>query len=131
MARRKSRTLTEVELEFMHVVWSKGEVSTEDVLKALESEGRRLSDGSVRKVLSILVDKGYLSRRPQGRGFLYKAAVPREKANRHMVADLLKRAFGGSAALMVASLIDSRGVSEKDIREIKKLLAEREGRREG
>ena len=31
MARRKTRTFTEVELEFMHVIWLGGEVTTEDV----------------------------------------------------------------------------------------------------
>ncbi len=67
MARRKSRTLTEVELEFMLVVWEAGEVTTEDVLAALRRQGRHLSDGSVRKVLGILLAKGYLSRKPVGR----------------------------------------------------------------
>ena len=60
MARRRSRILTEVELEFMQVIWSRGKVTTEDVRNALRHEGRHLSDGSIRKVLSILVKKGYV-----------------------------------------------------------------------
>jgi len=131
LARRKSKTLTEVELEFMQVIWaSGGEVTTEDVLEALRRQGRPLADGSVRKVLSILVTKGYVLRRRQGRSFLYRAKVPRDKASRSMVVDLLKRAFGGSAALMVAALLDSRQVRCGDIREIKKLIAEREQERQ-
>ena len=125
MARRKKNTPTEVELEFLQVVWDRDEVTTEDVQRALKKKGRPLADGSVRKVLSILEEKGYVSRRPRGRGFLYQAIVPREKANRRMVTDLLKRAFGGSAALMVASLMDSRAVSAKDVEEIKRLIVER------
>ena len=128
MARRKTRVLTEVELEFMQVIWAAGsEVTTEDVQQALRDGGRELSDGSVRKVLSILMDKGYLSRRQEGRGFLYRAQVPADKANRSMVVDLLRRAFGGSAALMVAALLDSRAISDSDIREIRRLIDEREG----
>ena len=127
MARRKARTPTEVELEFLHVVWQQGEVSTEDVQTALRRQGHPLSDGSVRKILSILVRKGYLSRRREGRGFIYYAKVPREQANTRMVTDLLKRAFAGNAALMVAALVDSRTVSKKDVDEIKKLMAEQEG----
>ena len=126
MARRKSRTLTEVELEFMQIVWSKGEVTTEEVLGALGEDGRHLADGSVRKVLSILIEKGYVSRRRRGRGFLYKAVVPADRANRNMVADLMGRAFGGSASLMVASLLDTRGVRKRDIQAIKRMIAERE-----
>ena len=41
MARRKSRTLTEVELEFMQVVWKAGEAATGDVQNALRKQGRR------------------------------------------------------------------------------------------
>jgi len=127
LARRKSRTLTEVELQFMQVIWSADEeVSTEDVRAALERQGRPLSGGSIRKVLSILVRKGYVSRRPEGRGFLYGAEVPEEQASRKLVLDLLRRAFDGSAALMVASLLDTKAVKAHDIEQIKKLIAERE-----
>jgi len=129
MARRKSRTLTEVELEFMKVVWARGEISTEDAQAALREQGRDLADGSVRKVLSILKRKGYLARRRVGRAFLYKAEVEEDEAHRSLVQDLLSRAFGGSAALMVASLLGADSVRRKDVEAIKRLIAKRE--REG
>lgn len=128
MARRKSRTLTEVELEFMHVIWACGEATSEDVRKALGKQGHRLADGSVRKILSILLAKGYLSRYKDGREFVYSAVVPEGQAKASMLADLLKRAYGGSAALLVASLLDSRQVRAKDLEEIRKLIAERESK---
>jgi BlaI family penicillinase repressor len=126
MARRKALTLTEVELEFMHVIWDAGQVTTEDVQTALRRQGRALADGSIRKVLAILLAKGYLWRQPQRRGFIYGAKVPREQANRHMVLDLVKRAFGGSAALMVSTLIDGLPLSEAELRRVKRLITERE-----
>ncbi len=126
MARRKARTLTEVELEFMQVVWPEREVTTEQVRVALRRQGRGLSDGSVRKVLSILVEKGYLTRRREGRGFYYRAKVPEGTASRSMVLDLLKRAFGGSAALMMAALFDAEAVGDEEMPKIKKLIAEQE-----
>ena len=125
MARRKTRTLTEVELEFMQVIWACREVTTEDVMEALRKQGRPLSDGTVRKMLSILVRKGYLSRCRRGRSFFYTPTVCKGKATRSMVVDLLKRAFGGEASLMVAALMDSSAVREEDLDEIKRLIAER------
>ena len=115
MARRKSRTFTEVELEFMQVLWAAGEATTEYVQEALRKEGRDLSDGSVRKVLSILMDKGHVTRRREGRGHIYQAAVPKAKAHKRMVRDLLSRAFGGSAALMVAALLDAEALSDEEM----------------
>jgi len=126
VARRKARTLTEVELEFMNVLWEEGEASTEIVQTALQRRGRGLADGSVRKVLSILARKGYVERRREGRAFLYRATVPEGQARRSLVQDLLSRAFGGSASLLVASLLDAHSVREGDLAAIKKLIAERE-----
>ncbi len=126
MGRRKSRTFTEVELEFMQVIWTAGEVSTNHVQEVLDGRGRNLSDGSIRKVLSILVKKGHLTRRREGRAFLYKPKVREGQANRKMVQDLVKRAFGGSTALMVAALFDSNPLNERDLKEIKRLIAKHE-----
>ncbi len=126
MGRRKSSTFTEVELEFMQVIWAAGEVSTDHVLEVLKGRGRNLSDGSIRKVLSILVEKGHLTRRREGRAFLYKPKIREGQANRKMVQDLVKRAFGGSTALMVAALFDSNSLNERDLKEIKRLIAKHE-----
>lgn len=130
MARRKASTYTEVELEFMHVVWESGEVGTEEVQRVLRRSGRELSDGSVRKVLSILVKKGHLTRRKAGRSFLYKAKIPQKKANIKMVQDLLKRGFRGSPSLMMAALLESRTVSKRDMKRIQQLIAKYERQNE-
>ncbi len=42
------------------------------------------------------------------------------------MSDLLGRAFGGSAALMVAALLDSKEVDEDELAEIKRLIREHE-----
>ncbi|MBM4039991.1 MAG: BlaI/MecI/CopY family transcriptional regulator [Planctomycetes bacterium] len=126
MARRQSRTLTDVELEFMQLLWSKGKVSTDDIQSALRQQGRDLTDGSIRKVLSILVRKSYVQRRRVGRAFLYEAKVDEQAASRSFLRDLVTRVFGGSAALLVAALLDTRSVRPKDIEAIKRLIAERE-----
>ena len=129
MARRPTPTLTQVELEFMQVLWARGKATTEDVQNALRRKNRALADGSIRKVLSILMAKGYVSRTRSGRGFVYRAKVHRGHANGRLVTDLLERAFGGSPALMVAALMESGGVCGKDLAQIKQLIAEREGER--
>ncbi len=126
MGRRKSPTFTEVELEFMQVIWAAGEVSTDHVQEVLNERGRNLSDGSIRKVLSILIEKGHLTRRREGRAFLYKPKVREGQAHRKMVQDLVKRAFGGSAGLMVAALFDSKALNDRDMKEIKRLIAKHE-----
>ncbi len=122
MARRKSSTFTEVELEFMQIVWERGDVTTEGVQNALKARGRELSDGSIRKILSILLAKGHLERNRQGRSYIYRATVDKNQAQLTMVQDLLKRAFGGSMSLMVAALFKGRSVGETDIADVRKVI---------
>ncbi len=125
MARRKSRTLTEVELEFMQILWSEGRVTPEDIQNSLLKKGRSLTGGSIRKVLSILIKKGYVDRSRKGKGHEYYARVTREQANSLVMHDVLNRIFHGSASLMVAALLDTSAVPEEDMEEIKNLIAER------
>jgi predicted transcriptional regulator len=130
MARRPSRTLTEVELEFMQMFWERGELASEDIEAAYAERGSPLTGGSVRKVLGILMRKGYVTRRKEGKKYIYAAGVARDQASTGAVRDMLKRVFGGSASLLVAALLDSREVHDKDLKEIELLIAERRKERE-
>ena len=130
MSRRRSSTFTEVELEFMRILWNRGEVSTEDIQNDLREQDRLLSDGSIRKILSILIDKGHLIRRREGRKFLYSAKEKESQSHHNIVQDILNRAFGGRVSHMVAALFDSRDISPGDIDAIKKLIAEHEEKEE-
>lgn len=131
MARRKTRTLTELELEIMQIVWKKGEVSVEDICDATEAAGRPLARPTIRTMLAILQDKGYLTRRPEGRAFAYRAAVSQDEARSSIVRDVVERAFDGSAAGLVASLLGSKMVRARELDRVKKLIEhyEKEGKK--
>jgi predicted transcriptional regulator len=122
MARRKTKTLTELELEIMRVVWSKEEVTVEDIRRDLEERGKPLALPSVRTMLAILQEKGYVARRPLGRGFAHRARVRREDARESIVRDVIERAFDGSALGLVATLMSGELVSKGEIRKVKDLI---------
>ncbi|HPI91425.1 MAG TPA: BlaI/MecI/CopY family transcriptional regulator [Spirochaetota bacterium] len=126
MARRKSKTLTEVELEFMQVIWDRADTSTEDLQRALAARGRPLTDGAIRRVLAILMQKGYLIRRKQGLSFLYNAKVQKNHALGSMFRDMLSRAFGGSGSLMIATFLDTVDIKPDEMDRIKRLIEDRE-----
>jgi predicted transcriptional regulator len=126
MAGRRSRTFTEVELELMQLMWEHGDLTTIQIQDILHDRGRDLADGSIRKMLSILMEKGHITRKRYGRGHIYSPIVMREKANSSIINDLIERVFGGSVPGMVASLLKAQDVSKDDIKEIKKLIAESE-----
>ena len=131
MARQPSSTLTGVELEIMHILWEREDAAPDDIVDALAGHGREVTGGTVRKMLAILMRKGYASRTRAGRKYLYRPAVMRSAARKGMVADLMDRAFGGSAALMVAALLDDPSVPEEDLDRITRLIEQRKGQCHG
>ena len=126
MGRHKSKTLTPVELEIMQVVWAGGEVSAEEVRLTLRQQRRRLHNASVRKMLSILLEKGYVQRRKISHRYVYVAKVSQKRAEKSLLADLHSRVFGGDTKCMMQAFLNSRLVSAKDLKAIKQLIAEKE-----
>ncbi|MFC1490743.1 BlaI/MecI/CopY family transcriptional regulator [Candidatus Latescibacterota bacterium] len=127
MSRKKSRNFTEVELEFMHILWDNDELSPDEIGKILASNGRSISTGSIRNVLSIMSDKGYVSRRKDGKAFRYSAKVNKDHARKRMLNDLLENAFERSESLLVAALLDRKEIDENVHKEITRLLEKHKG----
>jgi predicted transcriptional regulator len=126
MARRKTKTLTELELEIMQIVWKEGEVVVGDIRKATHEAGRPLARPTIRTMLTILQKKGYLKRRPEGRAYAYQARVSQDEAQTSIVRDVVERAFEGSALGLVASLLGGRMVPAKELARVKRLIAQYE-----
>jgi predicted transcriptional regulator len=64
------------------------------------------SYSAVRTMLGLLVDKGWLKHRPDGKRYLYRSAMSRERSQRTALRRLLATFFGGSADDAVAALLD-------------------------
>ncbi len=74
--------------------------------------------------------KGYLEHQVTDRTYVYRATISRETARHSLLGDLLERVFEGSPSLLVGSLVEQNRVTEEELREIRKLIAERRRRNE-
>src|SRR4051794_32314636 len=108
MARNKSEALTEREAEIMDVVWRLGEPTAEQVRESVPGSPH---DSTVRTLLRILEAKGYVTHEVRGKGYVYRAAVERSKAQRQALQGVLKRFFAGSAEDLVLRLIEDEQLS--------------------
>ena len=128
MPRWKSRTLTEGELDFMNVLWKMGEMNPDAIQRELCDAGREVSGGTVRNLLTILREKGYVRRRKNGKTHLYSPTITREEARTEIADDMLTTAFGNSPSLMVKALFNARDIDPGELAEIERLIDE--GRKE-
>src|SRR5487761_998575 len=64
------------------------------------------SSSAVRTMLGLLVEKGWLKQRRDGKRYLYRPAMSRERSQRTALRRLLATLFGGSPDDAVAALLD-------------------------
>lgn len=117
------KPLTAVEFELMSILWRIGEGSVADVLEHLLPE-RSLAYTSVSTILRILEQKSIVRIRKEGRGHIYIPMLNKEEYEALAVKDVVERVFGGTPVALVRQLLGSGEVSDKELAEIKKMIAE-------
>jgi predicted transcriptional regulator len=124
---RPASTLpTDAELEVLKIIWDEGPLTVRDIHDRL-SRRKKVGYTSVLKMMQIMHDKGYVARDTSERSHVYRALLAREKTQRAMVDDLMKRAFGGSAAALVQRALSSKAATKAELAEIRRMLKEMPG----
>lgn len=125
MARPRSESLTKRESQIMEVLWSGEPQTAEQVRAALPDDPH---DSSVRTLLRILEAKGYVAHETRGKAYLYRPAVPREKAQRRAIRGILTHLFGGSAESLVLRLLEDEQITPDQLDEIRQSHTPRQRR---
>ena len=120
--------LTELQLEIMGVLWRRGEATVVEVREALEP-GRELAHTTVSTLLSRLERRGVVSRRKEGRQWVYEPAVAEERVRRSVVSEIgevADRLFAGDVADLVTHLLADDAVDAEDLARVKAMIERRE-----
>jgi len=118
------RKPTDAELAILRILWSRGPSTVRDVAAAMDRESAYTT---VLKLLQIMTEKQLVVRDESARTHVYKASQTESDTQQHLIADLLNRAFDGSAAKLVMSALSSKKTSAKELAEIRKLLKSKQG----
>jgi BlaI family penicillinase repressor len=123
MARPGSDHPTQLELEILKVLWGESPLPVRDVQSRLEEQARRpLAHSSVITILNIMVRKGYLKRRKEGKAFFFSPKIEKDAVSRRLVGDLLGRVFEGSATAMVLNLMESAELDADELARLRQLI---------
>jgi BlaI family penicillinase repressor len=121
--RRKSDTLTGQELEIMKEIWPLGRATVRDVYDALR-ERRSIAYTSVQTMMNVLESKGHLRKEPGEKAQVYVPTRPQQQVVRGMVREFVNRVFDGSARPLLVHLVKEKGLTERERRELQRLLDE-------
>jgi BlaI family penicillinase repressor len=118
--RRKSTTLTELELEIMKIVWDHDTVTVRDVYETLLKR-RKVAYTTVMTMMKILEQKKYLKKNQDDRAYVYRPAQPRRQVIGAIVRDFVNRVFNGSAEPLLVHLVEEHNLSKEDLAEIARM----------
>jgi predicted transcriptional regulator len=93
-----------------------------EVFEALGEE-REVGYTTILKLMQIMHEKNLLTRDASARSHRFAAALDREDTQKEIVANLIAKAFGGSAAKLVEATLDHVKSSKSELAAIHALLA--------
>lgn len=107
----------------MEIVYRRGEVTAQEVQTDLPE---RLSNSAVRTLLRILEEKGHLRHEERRQTYVYHPVVPKQRALRRAMQDLLHTFFDDSVEGAVAALLDVKRdrLTAEEIERLQKLIDE-------
>lgn len=109
------------ELKLLELLWDNGKMAAKDIaVQAKEQVG--WSKTTTYTVLKKCVEKGLIEREEPG--FLCRAIVTREEAQKRETQSLIDRMYDGKADLLVASLLEGEVLSADGIERLRRLVEE-------
>ncbi|WP_313525559.1 BlaI/MecI/CopY family transcriptional regulator [Anaerotignum sp.] len=119
--------LPDTELEIMKVIWNEEKtLSTSEIKEKLE-ERRSWNISALQTLLNRLIDRGFLDSYKEGKNRFYIVKVDE---NSYLALEnrlFLNKVNNNSLTKLVASLYDSRAISEDDLDELAAYIRQKTG----
>lgn len=104
--------LSRRERQIMDIVYQRGRASVADVLEDLPDPP---SYSTVRALLRILEEKGYLTHKKDGKRYIYRPTQPRHQAGRFALKQIFQTFFDKSIEKTVMTLVSDANLSDEEL----------------
>ena len=119
---------TDRELQILRVLWDREEATVREVYEVLREE-LPIVQNTVQAFLRIMEHKGLVTHRVQGRSFVYRPLLRRDRTGKDMLTGLLDGVFDGALDQLVASALSIKKPSKRELERLRELLAAVESKR--
>ena len=113
-----SEKISESELEVMRVLWEAGDALPITDIRRILQDRKGWEATTVKTLVQRLVSKGVLEQEKR-KVFYYRPLVSESEYSDWAVSGMVQRLFRGSAKALVATLVNSDGLSDEDIAELR------------
>jgi BlaI family penicillinase repressor len=119
---QRNQDVTEAELAVLQCLWDAGPATIRQLVEGVYQQGGASVYATVQKLLDRLEAKGCVQRDRGGPVHVFQAAINRDELiglRLRAVADSL---CGGSLSPLLTHLVEGRGLSEQERRELRTLI---------
>lgn len=127
MPRPSSSQPTEVEMQILRILWELGKSPVREIHRRLEAD-KGTSYSTTVKMLSVMLEKGLVTRDENAQPHVYKAVLTRDKAGKQLLRDLIDKVYNGSALSLVLQALSTKQATQAERDEIRRLLDQMEGK---
>ena len=121
---KKLPKISESEWLVMRVLWSKGPLTANEVVKELTGK-TKWKPKTIKTLITRLMNKGAVKFEKEGRKYRYYPAVSEAECVRMERRSFVRRVYGGTTSPMLASFLEDADLSTEDISELKKILEQK------
>lgn len=114
--KKNSERLTRGEEEVMQILWGLGQACCNDIIARFPDPKPKYT--TVATFIKILENKGFVSHRQVGKGYIYTPLVGKEQYARRIMKSMLTDYFDGSFARLVSFFSESDDISVEETDEI-------------
>jgi BlaI family transcriptional regulator, penicillinase repressor len=126
MRKTSERKLGDLELQILNILWAQGASTVRQVLEALPLAPRPAYT-TVLTMMRLMEEKGYLTRKEQGRAHIYTARLQEKRIKRGLLHNLINNAFRGSSEALLVHLLEDKEMSEEELARVRYLIARQAG----
>ena len=116
--------ISDAEWQVMKIIWMQGEQTSTDLIRVL-AERFDWSKSTVQTLLARLVEKGCLTRKKEGKFFVYSALLTLDQSRDLLVQDIKDKVCSRRIKQLVADLIMGCDFTLADLADLETVISEK------
>ena len=114
--------ISDAEWQVMKIIWMQGEQTSTDLIRVL-AERFDWSKSTIQTLLARLVEKGCLTRKKEGKSFVYSALLTLDQSRDLLVQDIKDKVCSRRIKQLVVDLIMECDFTQADLEDLEAVIS--------
>lgn len=116
--------ISDAEWQVMKIIWMQGEQTSTDLIRVL-AERFDWSKSTIQTLLARLVEKECLTRKKEGKSFVYSALLTLDQSQNLLVQDIKDKVCSRRMKNLLADLIVECDFTQADLEDLEAVISEK------